>query len=373
MMHSVPGAIVGAAWALATAVSMSSAAIESAPVSQRWAVALYISLTIVGLFASMAFSGLETATYAMSRLRLLVRMSRGEAIALRLQHEISNRRRLLSTLLIGNNMANFLMSFGVTAILTRVIGLGNWSSIIIQAVVLTPLLFVFGETLPKEYGRSHANHLVYRAAGLLRIFRLICTGIGLLPLVYWLGEASLALMVSRQGRQGASARARIVSLFEEGVGSGLLTEQQSSLIERALAMRQMTVMDELIPWAMVVTVQQSATPLQLRRTASRYNYTRYPVLDDSGQVVGVTTLLQMLTADPGRTPAQADGAGPRRLEYAPAVFVDVKLPIQQALAVMRQAGVTLAIVTGSASSGKPLGIVTTKDLVEPLIGDIAAG
>ncbi|MBL1217157.1 MAG: DUF21 domain-containing protein [Planctomycetes bacterium] len=375
-MSHAPGIIFGmlAAWALAAA---GTTAIEPDPAPVSILLVLYVSLTVVGLLGSMAFSGLETATYAMSRLRLLVRMSRGDAAAARLHHEIINRRRLLSTLLIGNNIANFMLSFGITSILTQVIGLGDWSSVVIQAAILTPLLFVVGETLPKEYGRSHANVLVYRTAGLLRGFRIFSTCIGLLPLVYWLGEGIVILTASRQARKVASARARMVSLFEEGVGYGILTEQQSSLIERALAMRDMTVMDELIPWAKVVTVPEQATPQELHRITSRYSYTRYPVVDSTGSVIGIMTLLDMLAAE--RETSRSETAGTPAPVPAPPLILEVRLPIQQALAAMREAGVTLAIVantdagTSSGTTGKPIGIVTTKDLVEPLIGDIAAG
>ena len=111
-------------------------------------------LRLVGLVLSGLFSGIETGIYTLNRVRLAVRVARADGAALRLQRELDRPGRTLSTILIGTNASSYLASFGLAEMLRHGLGIeGDWALIAVEAVLLTPLLFIFAETLPKALFR----------------------------------------------------------------------------------------------------------------------------------------------------------------------------------------------------------------------------
>ncbi len=107
----------------------------------------YGVLSLVGVVLSALFSGLETGLYTLNRVRLLVRAGRRDRSAMRLHGELEHPNRLHTTLLLGNNIANYLGTFGVAAILNQ-LGFNALLSVVINAAILIPIIFVLGETLP---------------------------------------------------------------------------------------------------------------------------------------------------------------------------------------------------------------------------------
>jgi len=363
----MPLALVSTVAALPATGAVDATEVER---SVWWLLAGHLALVVIGLVGSGLFSGTETAVYSMSRVRLLLRHSRSDPRAVRLRVETDNPQRLLSTLLIGNNAVNFLASFGIAAILTDVVGLGEWPSIIVQTLFLTPLLFVFGETLPKELGRAHADEVAYAAALPLRGLRLLLTATGLLPIVTWLGR-TFARIVTRQAEPGGlPARARVTALLHEGVGHGVLSPQQTDLAEGALRMRDMQIRRVMIPWTDVETLDETATKADLVRRwrqrggttpenlpAPRLTRTRYPVIARGGgrRVVGIVNILELLAREEESIPAG---------ELAvPAVRVPETESLTAALRRMHAARADLAVVH---RSGRPVGVVALIDLVRPL-------
>jgi len=320
-----------------------------------WLWCAYLALCAVGMIGSAIFSGLETAVYSISRLRLMVRQGRGDRLAAMLREETSDSQRMISTLLISNNICNFAVSFAITAILTQMLGWGDGRSIVAQALLLTPLLFIFGETIPKEVGRSRADVVAYQLAPLLRLARRIYLFTGVL----WFFHAIGHWLSNRigGGMTGAvlSARARIASLIEEGVGHGTLSPRQTDIVDRALALRQMKVEDRMISWRAVRTIRADEDLAALRGRRSELAYSRYPVVDESGLVLGVIDLIDLIATGPDVAASQG---------CRPAPFVEETLDARSALAALRRGGALMAIVGGP---DKPQGIITLRGLLEPLI------
>ncbi|MHC4976026.1 MAG: CNNM domain-containing protein, partial [Planctomycetota bacterium] len=140
-------------------------------------------IALVGVLLSALMSGTETGIYCVNRVKLKVRSQRkGEAMLQRLEREIDSTTRAVASLLIGNNIANYMGSLGIAAILATM-ALSDAEAIALNALVLTPILFVFGETLPKELFRSNADRLMPRLAPMLLLLRWLLTITLVLPLV----------------------------------------------------------------------------------------------------------------------------------------------------------------------------------------------
>jgi len=322
------------------------------------AIIAYILLGLIGLFLSALFSGMETGVYSLNRVRLLVRAGRGDRQAIRLQREFADSNRLLSTLLIGNNIANYMGIFGVAGILTE-LGYGPTQVIVINAAILIPLLFVFGETLPKDLFRTHSDRWSYTLSAWFVGTRRILSWIGLVLIVKGFG-AIFTKLFGGNAQLPLTERQRISNLMKEGVGSGALSEAQTALADRALSLGNRTVADEMIPWEEVASISAEANDDE-REHKQQTKYTRLPVLDSSGLVVGTLSILDMLlTRDKVPSELMTD-----------AMLLGPATTVRTALRTMRAQHQTLAVVV-DPSSERPIGLVTLKNLVEPFTGKLAA-
>jgi putative hemolysin len=321
--------------------------------------AIALVLLLAGFTLSALFSGIETGVYTINRVRLNARVAAKRPRAVRLQHELVQPRRMLATLLIGNNAANYAGSFGL-ALLLAGLGCGDWEVVGWQALLVTPMLFVFGETLPKDLFRTHTDHWTYSLSRFLQVSRWISTATGMLPIVMFVSGLINRFTGMRDG-QTLTRRQRVSALVREGIGSGVITETQTTLVDRALALRALKIRSEMVPWSRVVSlrlVQSTAAALDV---FARHGWTRMPVCDTQGRVQGMVSALDVIL-QPDRSLQALMKDVPR---FPPTIGV------WDALQTMRTEHASLAVIE-DAKTRKPLGIVTMKDLVEPLTGDLAA-
>jgi putative hemolysin len=327
---------------------------------------LFAALALMGIVLSALYSGLETGLYTLNRVRLAVRAEHGERSAQRLRAFAASPGRMLATLLVSNNIANYAGTFGVAAILDMQ-GVSPVWAIIINTAILLPLLFVFGETLPKDLFRTHTDRWSYAFAGFLTWSRGVLTWTGLVPIVHGFG-AIVSRLVGGDALEAVSARQRMSQLIREGIGAGVISETQTTLADRALSMRDLRVSSEMVPWPRVAALSVSATRLEREEFVRRHSYRRAPVVDGDGRMLGTVALLELLL-EPDK---------PLRELMQPAIAIHPGTPVRAALQRMREAGCPMAVLVRPASGGAgrraelPIGIVTLKDLVEPLIGEGAA-
>lgn len=322
-------------------------------------IALWGFLALLGIGTSALWSGTETATYVVGRARLEARASRaGDRAAHLLKAELDKPERVLAGLLILNNSSNYL---GVLALahLLEVTGLPAWQISIINAAVLTPTLFVFAETLPKEYARVTAERSAYRVAPLIRGIRVVLTALLVLPLV--VGAARLMRRLTSGSSEVAplDPRERMVWLVREAVGQGIVSETQADLVRRAVAFRDTPLRREMTPWSRVHRLRTDMDAPAARRAAAQSPHSRLPVVDRRGSVVGVVHAIDLLLGT-SLTPERA---------MKNVLTIDHAMPARQALRTLRAKGEPIAVVT---HHGRPVGLVTIKDLVEPVTGELLA-
>ncbi|MBC8310224.1 MAG: DUF21 domain-containing protein [Phycisphaerales bacterium] len=317
-----------------------------------------LAITCTGLVLSALYSGLETGLYTINRIRLDVRSSSGLVSAKRVLSLVDNPTRMLAVLLVCNNAANYLASYGAAMFLDSTT-LSPWVSILVNAVVLIPLIFIFGEVLPKDLFRTHTDSWTYACSTPLSWSDKVLWWTGIVPVVSMIGKLTRTILGSESSIE-PTPRRRFGMLFKEGLGDGVLSDEQITLADRILAMQALTVDSEMVPWTRVACVGKEI-PL-VRRTAalSETSHTRIPVVNSTGQVEGILPVLSGLL-DPNRSTEE--------LIIEP-LFVTPKTKVQDALHQLRKSGKAMAIV--SQDGEKPLGIVTLKDLVEPIVGELAA-
>jgi len=316
-------------------------------------------LMLLGFIGSALFSGMETGAYRLNRVRLYVYASQGSSSAKSLEHVVAKPASLIGTLLIGNNLCNYVGTAGLGVILAS-FEMPVWQAVLINTVLVTLVLFVFGETLPKDLFAAHADRLMYPLAKVLVFLRTLFTWTGVLPIV--VAISALAIKIVGKGEGGAlTPRKRVEHMVREGAGVGLISNEQTELAQRALALSKRRILAECTPWQHVMTIRERADRAALCRMVESTPRSRMPVVNSRGRIVGVVDMIDALLID-------ENTATPVREAMEPAVFLPGSTTVRQAMARMQTEHIGLAIVT--RADGKPAGVVTLKDLVEPLTGEI---
>ncbi|MEM8738325.1 MAG: CNNM domain-containing protein [Planctomycetota bacterium] len=319
----------------------------------------WVSLMLAGFAGSALFSGMETGMYTINRVRLQVLADRGRRRAVALRRLAEKPATLLATLLIGNNLANYLGTAGL-AVLLEAMELSDWQSILLNTLIVTPVLFVFGETLPKDTMAAHSDRMMPPLAGVLTVSRWLFTLTGVVPLVRLFSAGVMRLIGQPGGDAAYAPRKRVEMLVREGVGYGLLSDEQSAIVDRVLRLGGRRVRQEMVAWSDVVRVRLDDPPAKLWELADRSSRSRYPVADHTGAVVGVVDLFDVLLHERDRCPAVGK-------LMKPVETIEADAPLRRALERFQKQGTGLAVVI---EGGRPAGVVTVKDLVEPITGEL---
>lgn len=337
--------------------------IHTVPAPDRWETLVVWTVwwiaVILAVLASSLCSGLELGVYSVNRVRLDLRAARTppDRAARTLKSELERPARVLATLLIANNVVNAVAAEGTA----RLLGMSGYSTTIVAIIttcILSPVLFIAGDALPKELFRVEADKLVPMLAAPLRWVRGLFTITGVLPLVQ-LFSGLLERVLRLPADSADDARQRIALLLKEGAGHGVLSESQVTLVDRALAFHGVRVADEMTPWSDVKVLPASAERSRLLELVGPSEHAFFPCVDRAGKVVGVIRQLDLFT--------QTKKSGAELVIPVPRVRPHT--PAREALSQLRQKRTRIAIVEDAV--GRPVGIVTAKDLVEPLTGELA--
>ncbi len=317
-------------------------------------------LMLVGFAGSALYSGMETGAYSLNRIRLHVLTQHGVHSARTLDYLLARPTTLLTTLLIGNNITNYLGAAALGVIL-ETMSFGEWEVILLNALIVTPILFVVGETLPKDLFAVHCDRLMYKLAPVLNFSRLLFTYTGFVPLISLFSGAAMKAIGQDPRSPAFHPRRQVSLLVREGVGYGLLSHEQSVLASRVLKLSDQTVQDKMLPWTSVERLRMQDDPEAIWHMAQRITHSHVPVLERSGEVAGVLRINDALIYG-------KDNCPPIKELIKPAHTVSQDLPIRDALSDIKRHTAGLAIVMGKAD--QPIGIVTIKDLIESITGEL---
>jgi len=300
------------------------------------------------------YSGGETGLYSLSRPRLEAGLEGERRAAHLVRRLLRDETGLMIALLAASNLVVLAATNLAGHFAARFFSVSPLREIALT-FLLTPPLFFLGELLPKDLFRRRPHALVGHVAPAIAV-----TKIALWPLT--LPLRGLTLMLSRvlglDVREMARVQGResVLDLVRErDRGQPAPTE---ALARNVLELRSVRVERVMVPWRRVVALPEDLSAAEFRSRVGRSPYTRLPVVGRRGAVRGYVQQLEVLAAEPG-TPLQ------RHLR--PLLALEPSMPLDRALARLRQSGQRAALV-GSADS--PLGLVTLKDLVEEISGEL---
>lgn len=320
---------------------------------------MWIAIGLGAITASAIINGVEIGCYSLSRVRLELKVAEPQSnrSAKILRHELERPGLILATLLLGNNIVQYISSLATTEALNTA-GLDEDAITLVNIAVLSPMFFIFAEAFPKELFRVEADRLTYLFATPLKLTRQLLTIVGFIPIV----QLCVRLLEKSTGLQPdavTDSRQRINMHLKESVSTGTLSESQSSILDRAMRFGELTVAEEMTPWSSVRPLPFSADRATALRIIGDADHARFPVVDRYGKVVGVIRHVDLHLRPEAKI---ADLTGN-------CVRLTPNTDLRRAIHVMRSANARFAVVEDQ--SGRPLGIVTGRDLVEPLTGELS--
>jgi len=322
-----------------------------------WELAGWILWSLVVVVATVfdgMFCGMETGIYVMNKIRLDLRAEAGSRPARVLRGMIRQPNNLLAVLLIGTNLGRFVSTFAITSMFVMAghAARAEWYTL----AVATPLMFVVSDSVPKGVFQRRGEALVYRFGWLLRGADLLFKATGLSYLVRAVAGGIMRLL---RARPIASDEHHPGAILAESFAAGVMTHPQSVMADRVMRIGTLTLADVCRPLSGAVTATLDAAREPLRECVQRHNYSRLPVIDETGQVAGILDVYDILASE---------GELDVRAVMTPPLVLSGTLDVAAALYRMQRGRSAMAVV--AQESGRHVGIVTIKDLVQQIVGEI---
>lgn len=318
-------------------------------------IALMIAMLVACIALSAFFSASETAFSALNRVKMKTMAAEGSsraALVVRLSEEYD---RLLTTVLIGNNLVNI----GGTAIATMLfLHLMKDGGASVSTVVMTVLVLIFGEVSPKTIAKAMPETIAMGAAPVLRVL------MTLLRPVDWLFSKLRKLLARWFVREYTESHveAEIMTMVDEAQHDGDLDAHEGELIRSAIAFNNQDAMDILTPRVDMTAIEDTATLEEAAELFRQTGYSRIPVYhEDMDHIVGILHEKDFYNA---RHQGETDL---RRMMKAP-VWAPATLPIDKLLKLFQTSKTHLVILLDEF--GGTEGLVTLEDVLEELVGEI---
>jgi putative hemolysin len=328
----------------------------------------YIAIIIM-IVLSAFFSGSEIAFNTSNKLRLKKSAEAGEKTAAMAYKTSENfTTTALSTILIGNNLVN-LGASAITTVITvnllLALGLGEKSDTLaslIATTIMTVIILIFGEIIPKILGKQHADTVVRWVAYPIRILTIF-----LYPVIFLI-MLPVNLLRRLWGRDNDGelptvTEEELSSIIDTVEEEGVIDEDKGELLQSTLTFKDTTVEEIMTPRIDLVSIDINDSPEVIEETIENSRFSRIPVYEDSiDDIIGVLYLNHYY-----KNEVHENKAALRDI-LIPPCFIHKTMRLPAALNVLREKQTHLAIVIDEF--GGTLGIVTMEDILEELVGDI---
>lgn len=321
---------------------------------------LLIAGFLLAVMASGLFSGAEMGIYSLNKLRLRMRSDRGERPARRLQPAMEHYEGLVSSTLIGTNIADYVASATITALFLGYVGPG--SAEFYATAIVTPALLVFGNIVPKERFRRHTDQLMYGNSLVLTAWNTLCRWTGFPWLLSRLSRVLLRLVdpLAADAQRPALPRARMLRMLREGLERGDLTPFQRDTFERVMGLSRTRVARVMVPRQRAAMIPDTISREDFLRIARMAHFSRLPVYRRSPRrVIGVVSVFDVLT-DPDQRPIS---------EFTRDIL-ELRITDSVPTAMRRLQGAHEMIAVVCDQRGECVGLLTMKDLVEEIVGEL---
>lgn len=311
----------------------------------------------LGFFLVMSFflSGSETALTAVNRMKVQLRADQGDVASAKLLDLISKPDRMITAILIGNNIANIMLPTLVT-----MIAIENGWKVGLATGILTVILIVFGEVLPKTIAATFADSIAYVVAPVIRIIVKVLTPFTAVLALF----TNIFIRIISKGTvtEATLTKEDLKSMVDLATVEGTFEQDETLRIKGMLDFPDKDVSDVLDTHRTdVIGLPITATYDEVRDTILEYFYTRYPVYEESmDEIVGIFYSKKFIewTLEPEKSlEAYID---------RDMLYVLQSSSVERVFKMMLMQKKHLAVVLDEY--GGTLGIITQEDIIEEMIG-----
>ena len=316
---------------------------------------LWVTLVILVAFSAF-FSASETAFSSLNQIRLKSRADDGDRTAARVLAMSEQYDKLLSTILIGNNIVNIAAASIGTIIFTKMLGAERGATV--STMVLTIVVLIFGEVTPKSLAKEMPETIATAVAPVLSLLMLVLT-----PLTWLFSQWKRLLShFVHSSESDTITEGELMTMVSEAENDGELTDRESELIRSAIEFDDVEVEEILTPRVDVVAVEDDISLEELAQTFAESGYSRLPVYHGTiDNIIGVVHEKDFYIARLKKATKIDD-------LVAPTLYTTGSTQISQLLRTLREQHHHMAVVVDEY--GGTEGIITLEDILEELVGEI---
>lgn len=320
--------------------------------------AIQLIVLLILLLLSAFFSSAETAMTTVNKIYIMSLVNEGNKRAKTLQKIIDNPGKLLSTILIGNNIVNLSASSLATTWTTRV--LGN-AFVGIATGILTLLVLLFGEITPKTMATLYAEKLSMAYAPIIYLLMKVLT-----PVIFIVNRLSNGILyvlgVDPKGKQSTMTEQELRTIVDVSHEDGVIESEEKKMIYNVFDFGDSRAKDVMVPRIDMSFIDVNATYEELMESFKEDGYTRYPVYEDStDNIIGTINMKDLLLWNP------KEHFSIRNILRKPYFTYEHK-STAALLMEMKQYSVNFVIVLDEY--GATAGMITMEDLLEEIVGEI---
>ena len=323
-----------------------------------------IPLLVVFLIFSAFFSSSEAAFLSLQRTRIAHLVTSGVPGSERIANMIGQPERLLSTILLGNNLVNVAFTALVTVLILKIDALGEGGGVVVATAVGTTALLILGEVIPKTIAVRNAERAAFLYARPLKWVESL-----MLPLVLVLQWTSRRVNSALGG--GVSMRRSITegefrTLIDIGEAEGTLDPVEAEMLENVFRFGDRQVREVMTPRTEIVSIERGASLREFLNVYAENSHTRFPVYKGTvDNIIGLISSKDILKA-----------MSTRGIDYESSVtdltrdahYVPETKRISELFDELRQSGNQMAIAVDEF--GGLAGLVTLKRLSEEVVGPV---
>lgn len=316
---------------------------------------LIVSIVILVCFSAY-FSATETAFSTYNKIKMKNEALAGNKRAQLVLDLSEDYDRLLSTILIGNNIVNIASTTLATILFTKI--LGDTKGPTASTVVMTVLVLIFGEISPKSIAKDMPESFTKATAPFLKIIFVILKPLNSL-FTLW---KKLLTKIIKIKNPDIITEEEILTIVEEATHDGTLNEHESDLIRNAIEFDDLEVSEICTPRTNIAAIKLSSTPEEIKEVFYNYGFSRLPVYKKSlDNVLGFINQKDYYRYVEN---------GTKKLDeiIKPIPLVPPTINISRLMRSMQQSHSQIALVVDEY--GGTFGIVTLEDIIEELVGEI---
>ncbi len=313
--------------------------------------AALLALIILSAF----FSASETAYTSASKIRLKNLVNDGNKRAGKALHLLDNYEKLLTTILVGNNLVNILASSICTWLFAAFFG--DWS-VIAATLFMLLILLTFGEITPKTLAKRHPERVAMLFARPLTFMMIVFT-----PISICFRALSGSLKPEDEDEQPTLTEEELSVMIDEIEGEGVLEKSESELIKSAMEFDDKQISEILTPRVDIVAVDKTATMEDMKNVLLSSGFSRIPVYDGTiDRIIGVVYAKDFYSR-------YFEGAKIKMEDLMrPVKFIPETATVARTLTEIQKSMVQMIVVLDSY--GGTVGIVSLEDILEELVGEI---